>query len=51
MLLRRAQSRRGLERYTTGLLANIPHKTTTTMGEALPGTHGQPLRELLTHAD
>lgn len=47
-LLRRAESRHALERYTTGLLANIPHKTATAMGEALPGTNGQRLQELLT---
>lgn len=47
-LLRRAESRHALERYTTGLLANIPHKSATAMGAALPGTNGQRLQELLT---
>ena len=47
-LLRRGESRHALERYTTGLLANIPHKTATAMGAALPGTNGQRLQELLT---
>lgn len=47
-LLRRAESRHALERYTTGLLANIPHKSATAMGQALPGTNGQRLQELLT---
>lgn len=47
-LLKRSESRHALERYTTGLLANIPHKTASAMGEALPGTNGQRLQELLT---
>lgn len=47
-LLRRAESRHALERYTTGLLANIPHKSASALGEALPGTNGQRLQELLT---
>jgi SRSO17 transposase len=44
----RAESRHALERYTTGLMANLPHKTASAMGRSLPGTNGQRLQELLT---
>lgn len=44
----RAESRHSLERYTTGLMANLPHKTASAMGRSLPNTNGQRLQELLT---
>lgn len=47
-LVRRAESRGALERYTTGLLADLPRKTASDMGRALPGTNGQRLQEFLT---
>lgn len=47
-LVRRAESRETLERYTTGLLADLPRKTASEMGRALPGTNGQRLQEFLT---
>jgi SRSO17 transposase len=47
-LVRRAESCRALERYTTGLLADLPRKTAAAMGRALPGTHDQRLQEFLT---
>lgn len=47
-LVRRAASREALERYTTGLLADLPRKTASDMGRSLPGTNGQRLQEFLT---
>ena len=47
-LVRRAESREALERYTTGLLADLPRKTASEMGRALPRTNGQRLQEFLT---
>ena len=47
-LVRRAASREAMERYATGLLADMPRKTASDMGRALPGTNGQRLQELLT---
>jgi len=47
-LVRRAESREALERYTTGLLADLPRRTASEMGRALPGTNGQRLQEFLT---
>jgi len=47
-LVRRAASREAMERYTTGLLADMPRKTASDMGRALPGTNGQRLQEFLT---
>jgi len=47
-LLLRSESRHALERYTTGLLADLPRKTAAEMGRALPGTNHQRLQELLT---
>lgn len=49
-LVRRSESRQALERYTTGLLADLPRKTASDLGRALPGTSGQRLQELLTRA-
>lgn len=47
-LLRRSESRQTLERYATGLLADLPRKTASDIGRALPQTNGQRLQELLT---
>lgn len=47
-VLRRAESRHALERYATGLLADLPRKTAAALGRSLPGTTGQRLQELLT---
>ena len=47
-LLRRSESRQTLERYATGLLADLPRKTASDIGRALPETNGQRLQELLT---
>ncbi len=48
-LVRRSESKHALERYTTGLLSDIPRKTASDMGRALPGTNDQRLREFLTN--
>jgi len=37
-----------VERYTTGLFTQVPRKTTSAMGRALPATSPQRLQELLT---
>jgi SRSO17 transposase len=47
-LLRRSESRQTLERYVTGLLADLPRKTASDMGRSLPETNHQRLQELLT---
>jgi SRSO17 transposase len=47
-LVQRAQSRHALERYTTGLLADLPRKTASDLGRAVAGTNGQRLQEFLT---
>lgn len=47
-LVRRAENRQALERYTTGLLADLPRKTAAEMGRSLPETSGQRLQEFLT---
>jgi SRSO17 transposase len=47
-LLRRAESRAALERYTTGLLADVGRKTASEIGRALPNSNGQNLQEFLT---
>lgn len=47
-LVRRAESRRALERYATGLLSDVPQKNASALGRALPGTNGQCLQEFLT---
>lgn len=46
--LRRSESRQTLERYVTGLLADLPRKTASDIGRAIPETNGQRLQELLT---
>ena len=48
-LLRRSESRASLERYTTGLLADVPRKTVADLGRSLPGTSDQRLQEFLTN--
>ncbi|NIR33644.1 MAG: IS701 family transposase, partial [Desulfuromonadales bacterium] len=47
-LLRRSESKAALERYTTGLLADVGRKTASELGRSLPGTNGQNLQEFLT---
>lgn len=47
-LLRRSESRQSLERYATGLMADLPRKTASDIGRALPDTNGQRVQELLT---
>jgi len=48
-LVRRSESKHALERYTTGLLSDLPRKTAAGMDRALPGTNDQRLREFLTN--
>ncbi len=48
-LVRRSESRQSMERYVTGLLADVPRKTASDLGRSLPGTSGQRLQELLTN--
>ncbi len=47
-LVLRSESREAMERYTTGLLADLGRKTASDIGRALPGTNGQRLQEFLT---
>ena len=44
----RSEGRQDLERYSTGLLSDLPRKNGDTIAAALPGTNGQRLQELLT---
>jgi SRSO17 transposase len=48
---RRPEGRQALERYTTGLLTELPHKNGDTMAQAVPGTTAQRLQEFLTNMD
>jgi SRSO17 transposase len=48
-LLRRSESRQSMERYVSGLLADVARKTASDMGRALPATSSQRLQELLTN--
>ena len=50
-LFRRSQSRRSLERYTTGLLTDLDRKNCDTISAALAGTSTERLQHLLTDAD
>src|SRR5215207_5520528 len=50
-LFRRAQSRRSLERYVTGLLTDLPRKNCDTIAAAVAGTSTERLQHLLTDAD
>jgi SRSO17 transposase len=46
---RRPEGQEALERYTTGLLTELPHKNCDPMAQALPGTSEQRLQEFLTN--
>jgi SRSO17 transposase len=46
---RRPEGAAALERYTTGLLTELPNKNCDTMAQAVPGTSEQRLQEFLTH--
>jgi SRSO17 transposase len=46
---RRPEGREALERYTTGLLTEVPTKNCDTLAQAVPGTSEQQLQELLTN--
>ena len=46
---RRSEGRDALERYTTGLLTELPIKNCDTIAQAVPGTSEQRLQEFLTH--
>jgi SRSO17 transposase len=50
-LFRRKQSRQSLERYVTGLLTDLAHKTADTIAAAVAGTSTERLQHLLTDAD
>lgn len=50
-LFRRAQTRQSLERYVTGLLTDLAHKTADTIAAAVAGTTSEGLQHLLTDAD
>src|ERR671925_1439882 len=46
---RRPEGGQALERYTTGLLTELPNKNCDTLAEAVPGTSEQRLQEFLTN--
>jgi SRSO17 transposase len=46
---RRPEGRKALERYTTGLLTELPNKNGDTIAQAVPGTSAQQLQEFLTN--
>lgn len=46
---RRPEGAVALERYTTGLLTELPNKNCDTMAQAVPGTSEQRLQEFLTN--
>src|SRR5262245_38108960 len=46
---RRPEGRVALERYTTGLLTELPHKHGDTIAQAVPGTSAQRVQEFLTN--
>jgi SRSO17 transposase len=46
---RRPEGRVALERYTTGLLTELPNKNGDTIAQAVPGTSAQRLQEFLTN--
>src|SRR5918912_4624530 len=46
---RRPEGREALERYTTGLLTELPTKNGDTLAQAVPGTSAQRLQEFLTN--
>src|SRR5260370_31030502 len=47
-LFRRHTSRDSMERYLTGLLTDLPHKTADTIAATVAGTSTQRLQHLLT---
>jgi SRSO17 transposase len=49
-LFRRHTSRESMERYLTGLLTDLPHKTADTIAAAVAGTSTERLQHLLTDA-
>jgi SRSO17 transposase len=49
-LFRRHTSRDSMERYLTGLLTDLPHKTCETMADVIAGTSLERLQHLLTDA-
>jgi hypothetical protein len=48
---RRPEGREALERYTTGLLTELPTKNGDTIAQAVLGTTAQRLQEFLTNAE
>jgi SRSO17 transposase len=46
---RRPEGQEALERYTTGLLTELPNKNCDTIAQAVPGTSEQRLQEFLTN--
>jgi hypothetical protein len=46
---RRPEGREALERYTTGLLTELPNKNCDTIAQAVPGTSAQRLQEFLAN--
>ena len=50
-LVRRPESRHALERYTTGLLADLRRKTASDIGRAIAGTNSQRIQEFLTRTE
>jgi SRSO17 transposase len=46
---RRPEGAEALERYTSGLLTELPNKNCDTMAHAVPGTSEQRLQEFLTN--
>lgn len=49
-LFRRHTSRDSMERYVTGLLTDLPHKTADTIAATVAGTSTERLQHLLTDA-
>src|SRR5215469_10671848 len=49
-LFRRHTSRESMERYVTGLLTDLPHKTCDTIADVIAGTTTERLQHLLTDA-
>src|SRR6202049_2209442 len=49
-LFRRHTSRDSMERYLTGLLTDLPHKTCDTIADVIAGTTTERLQHLLTDA-
>jgi len=49
-LFRRYSSRESMERYLTGLLTDLPHKTCETMADVIAGITSERLQHLLTDA-